>query len=68
MGYTPFFTDRGQHPRHPLSAPDDTSLPPATDGVAVARLMGHVTGEVQALLHESQALCKARMDPHRKDV
>ena len=68
MGYTPFFADRGQHPRRPLSAPADTSLPPATDGVAVARLMDHVTGEVRALLHESQALRKARMDPHRKDV
>ena len=67
MGYTPFFADRGQ----PLA-----SAPPAlrpgrhvsTDGVAVARLMDHVTGEVRALLHESQALRKARMDPHRKDV
>ena len=68
MGYTPFFADRGQHPRRPLSAPADTSLPPATDGVVVARLMDHVTGEVRALLHESQALRKARMDPHRKDV
>ena len=30
--------------------------------------MDHVTGEVRVLLHESQALRKARMDLHRKDV
>ncbi len=44
MGYTPFFADRGQHPHRPLSALADTSLAVATDGVAVARLMDHVTG------------------------
>ncbi len=34
----------------------------------MARLMDHVTGKVQALLHECQTLRKARMDPYRKDV
>ena len=68
MGYTPFFADRGQHPRRPMSAPADPALPPATDGAAVARLMDHVTGEVRALLQESQALRKARTDPHRNKI
>ena len=48
-GCTPFYTDRGQHPRRPLApaaAPD-----PAGPGEHAATLMGRVTEEVRELLH-----------------
>ena len=40
-GYTPFFADRGQHPRRPLAPPDapDPALP-RDSGEAAAHLMG----------------------------
>ena len=67
-GYTPFYADRGQHPRRPLSLVPDSANPDPSDGAAVARLMDHVTGEVRALLQERQDERKARLDPHRRDV
>ena len=67
-GYTPFYADRGQHPRRPLSSPstsrDDVGLP----GDSLARHMSVVTDEVRSLMHESQAARKARLDPTRRDV
>ena len=67
-GYTPFYADRGQHPRRPLTPPADPALPEVSDGAQVARLMDQVTGEVRALLQERQDLRKARLDPGRRDV
>ena len=68
-GYTPFYADRGQHPRRPLAPPDDAASPAAVGGGdALARLMDHVTGEVRALLQERQDTRKARLDPGRRDV
>ena len=65
-GYTPFYADRGQHPRRPLvppAAPDS-----AGPGEAVADLMGRVTAEVRALLQERQDRRKEELDAHRRDV
>ena len=59
-GYTPFYADRGQHPRRPLTpsaAPD-----PAGSGEAAAHLMGRVTAEVRALLQERQDRRKEELD------
>ena len=46
-GYTPFYADRGRHPRRrpltPSAAPD-----PAGSGKAAAHLMGRVTAKVLA--------------------
>ena len=68
-GYTPFYADRGQHPRLPLPpSPTLPANPDPSDGAAVARLMDHVTGEVRALLQERQDERKARLDPRRSDV
>ena len=67
-GYTPFYADRGQHPRRPLTPSSDPDHPEPTEGAAVARLMDHVTGEVRALLQERQDQRKARLDPGRRDV
>ena len=65
-GYTPFYADRGQHPRRPLApaaAPD-----PAGPGEDAATLMGRVTEEVRALLQERQDRRKAELDASRRDV
>ena len=46
-GYTPFYADRGQHPRRPLTpfaAPD-----PAGSGEAAGHLMGRVKGSAGAI-------------------
>ena len=67
-GYTPFYADRGQHPRRPLSVPLDPAAPPPSSGLAVAQLMDHVTGEVRALLQEHQDRRKALLDQRRRDV
>ena len=68
-GYTPFYADRGQHPRRPIAPPDEVDAPAAVGGGdAIARLMDHVTGEVRALLQERQDERKARLDPGRRDV
>ena len=68
-GYTPFYADRGQHPRRPLNPPatPDPAVP-AGSGEAVAALMGRVTAEVRALLQERQDRRKAEHDSHRRDV
>ena len=63
---TPFFIDRGQHPRLPLSLPDlrATGESPA----AYAARMKSLEREVQALLHTAQLERKATLDPHRVDT
>ena len=68
-GYTPFYADRGQHPRRPLNppAPPDPAVP-AGAGEAAAHLMTRVTAEVRALLQERQDQRKAEHDAHRRDV
>ena len=63
---TPFFIDRGQHPRMPLSLPDLRSAgetPPA-----YAARMKTLEQEVQALLHAAQEERKASLDPSRVDT
>jgi len=67
-GFTPFFADRGQHPRRPLAPPTSGTAPEAKGGKAVALLMGRVTAETRALLQERQDARKARLDPRRRDV
>ena len=68
-GYTPFFADRGQHPRRPLARPDapDPALP-GDFGEAAAHLMGRIPAEVRALLQERQDRRKAELEAHRRDV
>jgi hypothetical protein len=66
-GYTPFYADRGQHPRRPLTPPDPPG-PAGDTGAAVAALMARVTTEVRALLQERQERRKAAADRHRRDV
>ena len=54
-GYTPFYADRGQHPRRPLTPPSPPDpAGPAGDGEAAAHLMVRVTEEIRALLQECQ--------------
>ena len=67
--YTPFYADRGQHPRRPLTPPNapDPAVP-AGSGEAAAHLMGRVTADVRALLQERQERRKAELDAHRRDV
>jgi hypothetical protein len=68
-GYTPFYADRGQHPRRPLTPPDAPDpAAPAGSGKATAHLMARVTAEVRALLQERQDLRKAELDAHRRDI
>jgi hypothetical protein len=68
-GYTPFYADRGQHPRRPLTPPDAPDpAAPAGSGEAAAHLMARVTAEVRALLQERQDQRKAELDAHRRDV
>jgi len=67
-GFTPFYADRGQHPRRPLALPSQGRPAEARGGEAVARLMEQVTTEVRALLQERQDARKARLDPGRQDV
>ncbi len=65
---TPFFIDRGQHPRLPLSLPD---LRQAGEPVAAyATRMKALELEVQALLHAAQQerTGKAALDPGRVDT
>ena len=60
---TPFFIDRGQHPRMPLSLPDLRAAgePPA----AYAARMKALEQEVRALLHAAQQERKAALDQGR---
>ena len=51
-GYTPFFMDRGQHPRRPMALPGEAGASASSVGEDWARLMDHVTGEVRGLLKE----------------
>jgi hypothetical protein len=45
-GYTPFFADRGQHPRRPLSPPDvPDQAAPAESDQAATHLMARITAE-----------------------
>ncbi len=67
-GYTPFYADRGQHPRRPLSTPPDPASAPPEDGASVAHHMARVTGEVRALVQEHQDDRKALLDARRRDV
>jgi hypothetical protein len=60
---TPFFIDRGQHPRLRLSLPD---LRQAGERVAAyATRMKALEQEVQALLHAAQQERKAKLDAGR---
>ncbi len=63
---TPFFIDRGQHPRLPLSLPDlrYAEETPA----AYADRMQALEQEVRALLHAAQLGRKAAMDKGRVDT
>ena len=63
---TPFFIDRGQHPRLPLSLPDlrYAEETPA----AYADRMQALEQEVRALLHAAQLERKAAMDKGRVDT
>jgi hypothetical protein len=65
----PFYADRCQHPRSPLTPPagPDPAVP-VGDGEAVAHLMGRVTTKVRALLQERQDRRKAEFDAHQRDV
>ena len=67
-GYTPFYADRGQHPRRPMSPSPDPATVPLEDGASVAHHLSRVTGEVRALLQERQDERKARLDARRRDV
>ena len=68
-GYTPFYADRGQHPRRPLTPPAPPDPAGAGGaGAAAADLMARLTAEVRALLQERQAQRKAALDAHRRDV
>ena len=63
---SPFFIDRGQHPRLPLSLPD---LRAASESpVAYAARMKALEQEVAALLHAAQQERKAALDPGRVDT
>ncbi len=63
---TPFFIDRGQHPRMPLSLPDlrATDEPPT----AYTSRMKALEQDVQALLHSAQQECKTVLDRGRVDT
>ena len=67
-GYTPFFADRGEHPRRPLTAPPAASGTAPALGQALARVMRHITGEVRALLQEHQDERKRLWDCGRRAV
>ena len=60
---SPFYIDRGEHPRLPLSFPDTRAQP--EDPVEYSRRMKGLVEEVRGLLVEAQAQRKRRLDPHR---
>ena len=62
---TPFFIDRGEHPRLPLS---HGPTGPAESGAAHAARMLQITEEVRALLLSTQQERKERHDQHRREV
>ena len=63
---TPFFIDRGQHPRMPLSLPDLRAA--GETPLAYATRMKQLEQEVLALLHAAQQERKAALDPGRVDT
>ncbi len=68
-GNPPFYADRGQHPRRPLTPPDAPDpVVPAGPGEAAAHLMARVTPKVQAQLQERKDQRKAALDAHQRDV
>jgi len=67
-GYTPFFMDRGCHPRRPLAPPLVPTDSAGKLGEDLARLMDHVTGEVRALLQEAQDERRQLRDQGRRAV
>ena len=64
-GMTPFFIDRGEHPRLPLSHGPSG---PAESGAAHAARMRQITEEVRALLLSTQQERKEHHDQHRREV
>jgi len=64
-GMTPFFIDRGEHPRLPLS---HGPTGPAESGSAHAARMRHITEQVRALLLTAQRERKELHDQHRREV
>ena len=60
-GLTPFFIDRGAHPRLPLSPPRDDSTAGETP-LGYARRMREVEASVRELLAAAQAEQKAKLD------
>ena len=67
-GYTPFFANRGEHPRRPLNPPAAAGGAAPALGQALARVMQHITGEVRALLQERQDERKRLRDGGRRAV
>jgi hypothetical protein len=65
----PFFIDRGQHPRLPLSLPDLRATGAGEAPAAYASRMKALEQEVRALLHAAQQESKAApsLDPGRVD-
>jgi hypothetical protein len=66
-GLTPFFIDRGAHPRLPLSAPPADGAPDATPA-GYARRMRALTLTVRELLAAAQQERKAKLDAGRVDT
>ena len=64
-GMTPFFIDRGEHPRMPLS---HGPTGPAESGMALAARMRQITEQVRALMLAQQQERKELHDPHRRAV
>ena len=64
-GMTPFFIDRGEHPRLPLSR---GPTGPAESGSGHAARMRQVTEQVRALLLSAQQERKEQHDQHRREV
>ena len=65
-GLTPFFIDRGQHPRLPLSLPDLRAA--GESPAAYGARMKALEQEVQALLHAAQQDRKTTLDRGRVDT
>ena len=66
-GMTPFFIDRGAHPRLPLSPPQDDSTPRETPDQYARRMRG-IEATVRELLAAAQATRKAKLDASRVDT
>jgi hypothetical protein len=66
-GLTPFFSDRGAHPRLPLTAPADGS-PSGESPALYARRMRDLELQVRELLAAAQQERKAKLDAGRVDT